>query len=272
MNQAPTASLGRAEPVKLLWTGGWDSTYRLLDLVVVQGRCVQPYHVALQRSSAARELHSMRAIREHLFERHPKVRSLLLDTIILEPQEDHELHQAYLELRALSGPKPPGGQLYWLAATAKGNGLDAVELGLHAERGAPWYELLRCNLEEIDGIPRLSTASSVPELAVFRPFAFPLLDLTKEQMAQRSEDFGFSPILELSWFCYTPDRLGRPCGMCPPCRLTIDQGLGRRIPAAKRAKSRLLSPIASMLRKHRVRARGRSALASFRAMIGTRQG
>src|SRR5690606_13578695 len=32
-------------PVNLLWTGGWDSTFRLLSLVVQQHRCVQPYYV-----------------------------------------------------------------------------------------------------------------------------------------------------------------------------------------------------------------------------------
>ena len=34
-------------PRRLLWTGGWDSTYRLLDLLLVQKQHVQPYYVEM---------------------------------------------------------------------------------------------------------------------------------------------------------------------------------------------------------------------------------
>lgn len=30
-------------PVPLLWTGGWDSTFRLLVAVLIERRTVQPY-------------------------------------------------------------------------------------------------------------------------------------------------------------------------------------------------------------------------------------
>ena len=35
----------KTEAANLFWTGGWDSTFRLLQLVVEQGRLVQPYYI-----------------------------------------------------------------------------------------------------------------------------------------------------------------------------------------------------------------------------------
>ena len=53
--------------VPLLWTGGWDSTYRLLYLLLVDGTAVQPiYLVEYQRKSALHEVASMARIRERL--------------------------------------------------------------------------------------------------------------------------------------------------------------------------------------------------------------
>jgi len=248
---------GKAEPVRLLWTGGWDSSFRLLDVVVVQQRPVQPYHVPLRRGFAALEIAAMARIRERLAERFPEAAGLLLDLRLLEPpeREGGVLHERYLALRKLSHPRVPGGQLYWLAATAEAHGLTDLELGLHAERGAPWYDLLRRNVERQDGSFRLSAGCAIPELELFRPFLLPLLDLSKAHMEERARQGGFADLLELSWFCYTPDRRGRPCGLCPPCRGTMAQGLGRRIPAFNRLRSRLVFPVLTLLRKLRARTR-----------------
>ena len=34
-----------ARAVKLLWTGGWDSTFRLLQLLLLYEKKVQPYYI-----------------------------------------------------------------------------------------------------------------------------------------------------------------------------------------------------------------------------------
>ena len=35
----------RTKPINLFWTGGWDSTYRLLYLLIVEKKYVQPYYI-----------------------------------------------------------------------------------------------------------------------------------------------------------------------------------------------------------------------------------
>ncbi len=52
--------------VPLLWTGGWDSTFRLLHLVIVEGHAVQPYYMIDRlhyRPGVPEEQDAMRRIR-----------------------------------------------------------------------------------------------------------------------------------------------------------------------------------------------------------------
>src|SRR5699024_10809179 len=55
---------------KLLWTGGWDSTFRLLQLLLEDKKPVQPiYIISRFRKSSDHELKVMENIRELLTER-----------------------------------------------------------------------------------------------------------------------------------------------------------------------------------------------------------
>jgi hypothetical protein len=71
-----------AEPVNLLWTGGWDSTFRLLQLVLLYERKVQPYYIIdADRLSTLAEIRAMRGIKRLLIERYPRSAARLLPTI-----------------------------------------------------------------------------------------------------------------------------------------------------------------------------------------------
>jgi hypothetical protein len=60
------------EPTQLLWTGGWDSSFRLLQLVLVERRPVRPiYVIDTGRPSTLFELRAMEAIRAGLLARLP---------------------------------------------------------------------------------------------------------------------------------------------------------------------------------------------------------
>lgn len=49
-------------------------------------------------------------------------------------------------------------------------------------------------------------------------------------MLKIAEKHGFDDIMEETWFCHTPTKDGKPCGMCNPCKYTREEGLGRRGP------------------------------------------
>ena len=57
-------SMKESKPINLLWTSGWDSTFRLLQLVVEQKVSVQPiYIIDTGRASTLTEIKSMDIIK-----------------------------------------------------------------------------------------------------------------------------------------------------------------------------------------------------------------
>ena len=78
MTQTPRGTAD--DPVQLLWTGGWDSTFRLLTLLVLEQRRVQPYYVLddeRRRRSVSAEREAMRRIREALGRSHSEAAARL---------------------------------------------------------------------------------------------------------------------------------------------------------------------------------------------------
>ncbi len=52
------------EPVHVLWSGGWESTYRVLDLVFTEQAVVQPHYIVdINRPSSLHELRTMASIK-----------------------------------------------------------------------------------------------------------------------------------------------------------------------------------------------------------------
>ncbi|WP_240956860.1 7-cyano-7-deazaguanine synthase [Pseudopontixanthobacter vadosimaris] len=221
----------------LLWTSGWDSTYRLLDLVVVQGRTVQPYYfMTPNRQSTEAEWAAMEAIKGAIEEKSPAIRSLILETIVVRPEDikpDPWFDKALANLRR-SGHL--GGQYPDLARMAKQLGV-RMEMALH-EDDRP-LDYLMGDLEKDGGVYRLIENPSSPDLKLFESFDFPLVEMTKKGMGTKAREHGFADLMELTWFCHHPDRHGQACGKCTPCRHTIEEGLGRRIPVKNRIRGNL---------------------------------
>ena len=246
-----------AQAANLLWTGGWDSTYRLLDLVLVQGRAVQPYYFPDPvRASRQVELRTMETIKAEVARRRPDAGALIGDTIVIEAQDipaDPVIDEQYERLRAAAYI---GRQYASLARMAKHHGLSRLELSVHVDDKL--YDHLRGNIAERDGIHALVDTPATADLEMFRPFVFPILRLTKIDMGARAAAAGFADLMEQTWFCHAPDRKGRACGICNPCVYTIEEGLARRVPWQNRVRyhaRRVASPATSFLARHRVRHR-----------------
>ncbi|MEM2293044.1 MAG: hypothetical protein QXX41_07180, partial [Nitrososphaerota archaeon] len=70
--------------VNLFWTGGWDSTFRLLYLVFVKKKSVQPFYIVdTGRPSTLHELRAMHVIKEEVAKRDPQLANLIKPTIIV---------------------------------------------------------------------------------------------------------------------------------------------------------------------------------------------
>jgi 7-cyano-7-deazaguanine synthase len=226
--------------VQLLWTGGFDSTYRLLELTLVQHRHVQPIYILNQeRRSAEHEIRSMTAVRERINGRGHG--GLLAPTVVLL-KDDFAVSDWITETHVATEERGIriGSQYRWLSAIAETLDWEGVELCFERY---PTPSALRREIFVDPESPPSGIALRDTDIAeLFRRFSFPVMHLYKSEMAERAEQHGFDEILTSSWFCHDPFG-GKPCGRCRPCELADrDRGMifaSAGLVAARHAARRL---------------------------------
>lgn len=195
----------------ILWTAGWDSTFRILDLLLIQHATVRPWYVVDPgRGGSGMEIKTMEAIRAELALQNPEAVQRLLPVEFRSRADiarDPELESTYLKLCAKGHL---GGQYVWLASLARQENLANLELCVHIDDQYVKF------LDD-------------PDFSAFQIFSLPILQVSKLDMQDYAQKHGFSDLMELTWFCHEPKR-GRPCGLCNPCRYTREEGMGRRVP------------------------------------------
>lgn len=262
--------------VNLLWTGGWDSTFRLLQLLLLHRVPVVPHYLEdPTRASTTTELRTMRQIRHRLHEIYPHTRGLILPLRIAAVTDvlvDPDIAEALQTIRTRTFI---GSQYAWLPAYCRQYGIADMELGVHVDDKV--QALLRNFAVEFEHPAGFRSMRVDPrhagsaEFALFRDFSFPLFHIDKVGIGRQAEAHGWSDLMAMTWFCHTPVR-GRPCGFCAPCVYTIDEGLAHRVPASRRAISflyrRLVLPLKEPLRQMDASLRGRRAARRAASDIG----
>lgn len=246
--QVPPSDAGATGlQANLLWTGGWDSTFHLLRLLLVYRIQVTPYYLLRERRpSTPIEIATMDRIRNALAMRHPHTRNALQPTRFFDVEHlapsaaitdayERTLQKTFL-----------GRQYEWLAWFCAQEGIEEIELCIHRDDKAhaviaPYvrevdgagYRTYRFDLRHVAGAP-----ADVADLALlFRHFGFPLFEVTKMEMAREATARGWQDLMEMTWFCHSPLRNQQPCGCCHPCLYTIEEGLGYRLPRRSRIRS-----------------------------------
>ena len=229
--------------VRLLWTGGSDSTYRLLDLLLVKRRPVQPYYfVDTQRRSFGTEILAMNAVKRRLAEIHPDRLPLLRPTFfrdVLDIPADVEISKSY---ERVCSQTHIGVQYEWGARFARAEGLSALELSLigGGHMAGIFEPLLYREQDRDDLICEIDRKHEGTDFyRLFKDFRFPLIVTTKQEMFAKAREHGFEDLMLLTVFCHTPRPDGRACGVCIPCGIAIDNGLGWRLPRGSRVRNRL---------------------------------
>ncbi|WP_158596349.1 7-cyano-7-deazaguanine synthase [Prosthecochloris sp. ZM_2] len=233
--------MGSCKEVHLLWSGGWDSTFRLCDLLLVHNAVVQPHYIIDHtRKSLAHELRAVWRIRRALESRLPEFRQRLkpIHTVwMFDVPPDASVSENYQALTKRFDKFGP--QYEWILRFAKHFGLENLELSVESntfqENGLIW-QMLRSMLVEQNGAFVVRPDPPDPDFEFFRPFSFPLIDVTKLQMMAYARDHGFYDIMENTWFCHSP-RKGRPCGVCPPCRNALAEGMSHRVPVSGKLRN-----------------------------------
>lgn len=227
--------------INLLWTGGWDSTFRLLDLVIVQKRKVQPYYIISQtRETWKLEVDTMNKIKQSVFDTYPFTTELILPTIYKKRDEikpNQNITDIYNRLAQLGHL---GDQHDYLSRYAEEIGACDLEMCIDTRSPGFFTTFVKPNLkEEWDGNAvnfGLVEHPSNPDLIFFKYFKFPIHQYTKRELSDIAKKNGFLNILKLTWFCHSPKN-GKPCGVCSPCKVTLEHGMTERIPVTGRLRN-----------------------------------
>jgi 7-cyano-7-deazaguanine synthase in queuosine biosynthesis len=226
-------------PVKLLWTGGWDSTFRLVWLVLVERRKVQPvYIIEFERRSSLKELGAMARIKEKMRKRTDDLAGLLAPTQVFLKSEIEPQPKITEKFKALSARFRVGSQFEWLSRFAENPEMTGIELAIEKNTFRPRdpvFEYLGRHLVKVNDCHRLMDPSLDLDLELFRHFRFPTYFKTKLEMGEEAKRANFYDILLESWFCHRPRR-GRPCGTCNPCVDAMEEGFKFRLSPASRLR------------------------------------
>jgi len=212
----------QSEVVSVLWSGGWDSTFRIIQLLE-QGKTVLPIYIAYRidvRANTTQELDAMAKLRLHM----GGYPGELLQTLVVGNQTskaegygvpmDSWVHERAQRIGyGGSGGETMGYQYEPFCRFARNFG----EVELCAEVGGRAEKLLRG--EVVDG--RLVETPSSQDLEIFRPFYFPLIHLSKLDMLATATQRGYDQVLRKTWSCWFPRRSGGPCGRCEMCRQRV---------------------------------------------------
>ena len=228
--------------INILWTGGWDSTFQLLQLALIQKKPVIPYYlIDDNRRSTKVEMKTMEMIRSKITSE-SNDSDICIEDIqffkVNEIPEDMAITVAYNNLLAHNFM---GSQYEWLARFCKANDISELQLCIHKDDKA--FQVIKNNICPSEDNPNIfqvdDNYKGTDEFTVFGAFTFPVLNLSKLEMKSIAKQQQLDHIMALTWFCHKPTQHHKPCGKCNPCLYTIQEGLGSRIPFANRLKGKL---------------------------------
>lgn len=224
----------RDEPVYVFWTGGYDSTFRLAQLVIVEKRVVQPVYISdnnldnkenknTKRHNHIQEYNAMDQIKENIFKAFPFTKSLILPTIdIKNVNIDEDIEDNMKKLHKQKKVRRPVCQYGGMAQVTRDLDKD-IEICVENATGSMMNRTIKdqliCNKNDCNYYDKKIKKELIKKnnpLKIFRRFVFSTIHLTKKDMHNISKKHKFDFILKDTWSCWYP-RNGKPCGRCIMC-------------------------------------------------------
>lgn len=231
--------------VHLFWTGGWDSTFRLLQLLFIENKTVQPHYIIDEnRRSCWKEIESKISIQYELLQAYPRLNRKLRPTIytsITEVQTDQSLTDSARRIKMKLKIDP---QYDWLSRYCRQYDIQKMDLCIIRFGGKYRDDPLIENLKQAKN----ETFSKNDELLndisyLFSCFHLPFLDKTKNQLLKEAKKQDWMEFMNKTWFCYYPlfhPLKGYvPCSACVTCRNQYKHDFQWRIPLYSRVVQKL---------------------------------
>uniref|UniRef100_A0A6C0EJH9 Uncharacterized protein n=1 Tax=viral metagenome TaxID=1070528 RepID=A0A6C0EJH9_9ZZZZ len=215
--------LNDKDPEYVFWTGGYDSTFRICELLIIYKRPVQPVYISYNLDSAKKsdkwvrknrreEIDAMEKIRHKLYTRFPYTKGLLHKTIDINNNIDYPEYDINFNNLKLWPKKRRVhqyehlGKIAYLLKTP----VDCGVIGIH--QNSNFVTFLKNNLIKTENNYILDVLSTHP----LHYIRFPLFNRTKRDLCDISKKNKFNDIIKISWSCWFPNNK-KPCNKCPMC-------------------------------------------------------
>jgi 7-cyano-7-deazaguanine synthase len=223
--------------IHLLWTSGWDSTYRLVELSRMDVTVQPVYITGMERPSEPKELAAQREILKSL-DGHADVIATILPVKYIKAADlphDERIAAAYAEIMKKVALGIQYETLAQCAALYPGIEIGS-EGGLSQNLRMTEAINLHGKLIERDGVYVVDPENSdETAMLAFGNFTFSIIDKTERQMMESIREWDFEDVMSHIWFCHNPiDNV--PCGICRACEVKMQSGLGFLLP--KKAQRR----------------------------------
>lgn len=214
----------------VFWTGGFDSTFRICQLLLLQDRFVQPIYImcdnidnnGFNRQSANLEIQKMKEMRDLIFKNNTHIVNRLFPThYVLNIRKNQIISKKFKKIHKQLGYFSRDINQYEKLARFSLEYDKPIEVSVE-----------NCNtgLDEATKQFRIGTDKDCKimhelpikynNLEIFKNFRFPIVHLTKNEMKNIAIRNNFYHILKNSWSCWFPQN-GRPCGKCNMCKERI---------------------------------------------------
>ena len=217
------------EQVTLLWSGGFDSTYRLCQLSRQNVEVELVYIFLNARKFTKQEMSARNKILGQL-RRMKGTRAILHETYVSEDDipANAQITEAFGRLQPIHDLAEVYEPKARYAALHPG-----IEIGLEGPSGPPGHmsKMLlgkpsNMNFDEND-IGTLNPEGTAADIyTVFGNFTFPIIHKSENEMLEGYLQEGFAKILKHVWVCGHPVEGNKACGVCGVCGIKFRHGIG----------------------------------------------
>ena len=223
--------------VHILWTGGLDSTYRVVELSKTDCVIHPHYIIITSRRTVENELKAMSEITTLLNGDKRTIAKLLpVETFPMSELETYADIQSAWEL--LHERKKFNSTQYPLLARYARQKKLKLEMGIQFSENGSVAEIIDesylMDCPDNDDVMMMNPVKGSQEwasLTLFQDFLFPksLYHKTKAEEIEELKNQGYDKVLKKVWTCFSP-VLGIPCGHCFACESARKEGAGMMVP------------------------------------------
>jgi 7-cyano-7-deazaguanine synthase in queuosine biosynthesis len=215
--------------IHVFWTGGYDSTFRICQLLIDKGKKVQPIYITYQyiddtkygtqRNNRDNEIQTMDTIRSLINTKFPHIKYKLFPTMYINSIEDNSqitnsmyiMHYRHGKFtRPITQYERLSRFSYYypfpidVSVEKCGTGMDDATKNLRVDEGTD-----DCRIPT-------NLGDDLKSFKILNNLRFPIVHLTKHQMEEIAKKGQYNDILKLTWSCWFPKN-GSPCGKCDMC-------------------------------------------------------